>query len=638
MKTSMSGAEGPCRSARSSARRSAFRRDTFDSRLKALLPALLPALLRALLPVLWLASSTASAQEVAEPAAPTRDTPEWITRSDLAAQLLLDVYARFDPEGAGTIGVTGVDNRVIDLGPALTERVQAAFKSTAGLLEARLPQEKDPRVRQDLEILRQDARLHASSAEADQRYLLPNFDVAEHIYGGVRALLTDQVAKERYPSAAVRLTRYAGLEAGYIPLAVLAETQTREQLGTLGLLFPYQGELEQQIANSTQYLDGVQQLLDQYQVRGGDKALKELRVQVAAWNDFLKRDVLPKAREDFRLPADLYAVRLQEVGMDLPPAELVARAQTAFIDIRNQMVALAPLVVQGLQMESTDYRGVIRVLRSRQVEGDAALTLYRERLAAIEEIIRREKIVTLPESEALIRLATAAESAAQPAPSMHPPPFINNRGERGEFVLPFNLPSADGAAPTRRVEDFSYDAVAWTLTAHEARPGHELQFASMVENSVSLARALFAFNSVNVEGWALYAEAEMQPYLPPEGQLIALQFRLLRAARAFLDPGLQQGAISLAEARRVLTQEVGLTDAFAQQELERYTFRSPGQATSYFYGYQRLLELRARTELTLGARFNRQRFHDFVLAQGVLPPDPLVKAVQDEFVPAELKR
>jgi len=130
----------------------------------------------------------------------------------------------------------------------------------------------------------------------------------------------------------------------------------------------------------------------------------------------------------------------------------------------------------------------------------------------------------------------------------------------------------------------------------------------------------------------------MQPYLPPEGQLIALQFRLLRAARAFLDPGLQQGAISLAEARRVLTQEVGLTDAFAQQELERYTFRSPGQATSYFYGYQRLLELRARTELTLGARFNRQRFHDFVLAQGVLPPDPLVKAVQDEFVPAELKR
>lgn len=47
---------------------------------------------------------------------------------------------------------------------------------------------------------------------------------------------------------------------------------------------------------------------------------------------------------------------------------------------------------------------------------------------------------------------------------------------------------------------------------------------------------LFAFNSVNVEGWGLYAEAEMKPFEPLDGQLIALQHRLLRAARAFLDP------------------------------------------------------------------------------------------------------
>jgi hypothetical protein len=324
--------------------------------------------------------------------------------------------------------------------------------------------------------------------------------------------------------------------------------------------------------------------------------------------------------------------------MDIPPAELAARARTAFIEIRNQMVALAPLVARDLQMEATDYRGVIRALRSRQMAGDAILPLYRDRLAAIEEIIRREKIVTLPAREAIIRLATAAESASTPSPSMHPPPFVNNQGERGEFVLPLIVPPVDGVALGQRLEDFTFDAAAWTITAHEVRPGHELQFSSMVENAVSLARALFAFNLANVEGWALYSEAEMQPYLPLEGQLIALQFRLLRAARAFLDPGLQQGVISLDEARRILTREVVLTEAVAQQELERYTFRNPGQATSYFYGYQRLLDLRARTEITLGRKFNRQRFHDFVLAQGVLPPDLLAKAVQDEFVPAELKR
>ena len=68
------------------------------------------------------------------------------------------------------------------------------------------------------------------------------------------------------------------------------------------------------------------------------------------------------------------------------------------------------------------------------------------------------------------------------------------------------------------MDDFNYDAIAWTLTAHEARPGHELQFAAMLERGVSTARVVFAFNSANVEGWALYAEAVMKQYLPLEGR------------------------------------------------------------------------------------------------------------------------
>jgi len=592
----------------------------FESRLKALLPLLLLAVLYG-----------AAAEEPAPP-------PRWIAESNAEAQLLLDTYARFYPEFAAEMGVAGLDNRVTDLGPALSERVRAAFTAAARELDDRRATVRDPRVVQDLAILRQDALLRAAIEEANQRYLLPNFDVGQLIYSGVRGLLNEQVATERQPAAAARLQRYAGLEEGYTPISVLAEARVREQLATIGLLFPLRDELEQQLANSTLYLDGVAELLEQFKVKGGDKALKELRLQLAAYDDFLRREVLPKAREDFRLPPELYAMRLREVGLDIPPDELAARARTAFMEVRNQMIALAPIVARDLDLEARDYPGVIRELRQRQLGGEAILPLYRERLAAIEDIIRKQKIVTLPEREAIIRLATAAESAAVPAPQMKPPPFVNNRGERGEFVLPLIMPPVTGEAPARRLEDFTFDAASWTLTAHEARPGHELQFASMAENGVSLARALFAFNSVNVEGWALYAEAETQPHLPLDGQLIALQFRLLRAARAFLDPGLQQGVVSLDEARRVLVEEVVVTEANAEQELQRYTFRAPGQATSYFYGYQRLLDLRASTEVTLGSRFDRQRFHDFVLAQGVLPPALLARLVQDEFIPAERKR
>jgi uncharacterized protein (DUF885 family) len=318
------------------------------------------------------------------------------------------------------------------------------------------------------------------------------------------------------------------------------------------------------------------------------------------------------------------------------PDVLAERARVSFAEIRNEMRTLAPLVAREKGLGATDYREVIRALKKQQLVGPAILPHYEARLREIEEIIRREKVATLPRRPARIRLASEAESAASPAPNLRPPRLIGNTGEQGEFVLPLSVPTAGAAAgAVKTVDDFTFDAASWTLTVHEARPGHEMQFASLVENGVSAARAIFAFNSVNVEGWALYAEAEIRPYLPLDGQLSLLQSRLMRAARAILDPGLQRGEITREEATRVLREEVGLSEAMALQEVQRYTFRSPGQATAYFLGYNRLMELRAETERLLGPKFDRLKYHDFILSQGLLPPSLLRKAVLEEFVPSQ---
>jgi hypothetical protein len=253
-------------------------------------------------------------------------------------------------------------------------------------------------------------------------------------------------------------------------------------------------------------------------------------------------------------------------------------------------------------------------------------------LKNIEEIVRRERLVTLPTRDARIKLASEAETASQPAPHMTPPRLLGNTGEAPTFVLPLNVPPPPGEAKPLTYDDFTFDAASWTLTAHEARPGHELQFSSMIEHGVSSARALFAFNSTNVEGWGLYSEAILFPYMPKEGQLISLQHRLMRAARAFLDPELQSGKITTDQAYDVLQNEVMLSRAMAKQEVDRYTFRMPGQACSYFYGYSRLMNLRREVEKKQGKDFNAQRFHDFVLAQGLLPPDLMRKAVETDFL------
>src|SRR3546814_16051387 len=56
---------------------------------------------------------------------------------------------------------------------------------------------------------------------------------------------------------------------------------------------------------------------------------------------------------------------------------------------------------------------------------------------------------------------------------------------------------------------------------------------------------------------------------------LALQLRLLRGARAVLDPMLNLGLIDRESARRVLGEEVGVSPAMAKQELDRYMFNAP---------------------------------------------------------------
>ncbi len=388
------------------------------------------------------------------------------------------------------------------------------------------------------------------------------------------------------------------------------------------------------MGRNSNYVEGIATLFKKYNLSGWEPAYAKLKAQLADYDTWVKSAILPKARTDFRLPPEKYALAFEGYGIDIPPAQIAKMAHAAFTQYQNEMAPLAAQVAKANGYPSSDYRAVIAELKKKQITGEAILPFFENRLHEIEKIIVAKNLVTLPNRPAIIRLATPAETAQEPAPHMSPPPFLHNTGQRGQFVLPLNIPSATGGAEDK-YDDFTFDAVAWTLTAHEARPGHELQFDSMVEHGVSLARALYAFNSTNAEGWGLYSEYIMQPYEPVDGQLLTLQLRLLRAARAFLDPELQSGAVTEAQAYAVLEKDVMLSHAFAKEEVERFTFRSPGQANSYFYGYTRLLALRKETERALGNKFDQKKYHDFILSQGLLPPDLMRAAVLEEFIPAQ---
>ncbi|MBB5606089.1 MULTISPECIES: DUF885 domain-containing protein [unclassified Janthinobacterium] len=563
----------------------------------------------------------------------------WVDASNRNAAIVLEAQAQFSPENASDTGLPQYDGLATDLGPKITERYVAAMQQARAKLQQRLAAEKDERIRQDLEILTHAVDNEITGAQLDAKYTLPWVDVPQLVFGSMQSLLQEQRPAARRAKALERLQRYVGQFPGSTPITAQAKARFTEKIGQKGLAGPVRLQVEQALDNVPTYIAGIRKLFADMKIAGAEPALAAMEQQLNEYAAWERQTVLPLSRTDFRMAPELYAFRLKQVGIDIAPQALIERAEVAYLETRAAMQALAPVVAARLALkgiDGNDYRQVLRALKSDSIPNEQLEAHYKEVNTQLEARIRQQGVVDLPQRAMTMRLASAAESAAQPAPHMRPPPLIGNTGEHGQFVLTVSNPATSGKGEV--YDDFNFSGAAWTLSAHEGRPGHELQFSAMVERGVSQARSLYAFNSVNVEGWALYAEAEMLPYEPVEGQFIALQFRMLRAARAMLDPMLNLGQVTRVEADRILTDEVMLSKPMARQELDRYTFNMPGQAGSYFYGYTRILQLRAETELALGAKFDRLAFNNFLLGQGLLPPDLLAKAVREQFIPAQKTR
>lgn len=572
----------------------------------------------------------ALAQTEATQSAPAAQ-PGWVETSNAYTQKLIAFEAQFYPEGASSAGYEQYDGQTFDYSLDSNDRYIAGAKELKAEFTAAMARESNPFVKQDLAILIDNLERSILSSELSEKYMLEWNELPQSIFYSIGSMLSDQTAENRRASALDLLRKYTGVEEGYEPYTEQAKARFEASRGD-GKIGPYAVEVRESVGKIPTFVAGIRELFDKYGIEGAEESLDAMEAQFTDYGEWTQSTVLPEARNTARLPEELYALNLRNVGIDMDPREAMSQARRGFYEIRAQMEALAPQIAEKNGWSETDMAGVMMRLKQQTIPNDEIEDFYRDVNAQLEAKIRENDIVSLPDYEMNMRVASAAESAAQPAPHMRPPRLIGNTGERGTFVLTVGNPTAgEGDA----YDDFNFPAASWTLSAHEARPGHEMQFAALVEQGVSLARMLYAFNSVNVEGWALYAEAEMLPHEPIEGQFVAQQFRLLRAARAFLDPALNLGLMTRDEAERVLREEALFSAGMTKQELDRYQFRMPGQAGAYYYGYRKLIDLRVETELALGAQFDEKEFNDFLLAQGIIPLELIAQAVRDEFIPAQ---
>ena len=171
------------------------------------------------------------------------------------------------------------------------------------------------------------------------------------------------------------------------------------------------------------------------------------------------------------------------------------------------------------------------------------------------------------------------------------------------------------------------------LTLHEAVPGHHLQGALAEEQEGVLPFRRYSYISAFGEGWGLYSEwlgVEAGMYENPYDEFGYLTYQAWRACRLVVDTGFHAFGWSRERAIEYLATNTALSLHEVETEIDRY-ISWPGQALSYYTGYLKLRELRARAEGALGTEFDVRAFHDEILSQGSVPL-PVLEARIDEWV------
>ncbi len=83
---------------------------------------------------------------------------------------------------------------------------------------------------------------------------------------------------------------------------------------------------------------------------GWEPAYEKLKLQLADYDAWIKGNILPKARTDFRLPPEKYALAFEGYGIDIPPAQIAKMAHAAFTQYQSEMAPLAAQMAKSKRL------------------------------------------------------------------------------------------------------------------------------------------------------------------------------------------------------------------------------------------------------------------------------------------------
>src|SRR4029077_6594574 len=275
---------------------------------------------------------------------------DWITASNDFTNLALNVDMKHHPEEGTRQGLSKYDVLVAQPTLADEDAERKETEEVVSKLKAALANEKRKEVAQDLEIIIRRLELQFKEQDYERAHKVPFVNASGIVFRGIRPLLDDQTPAERRPAAVARIRKYAGLETGYKPITEILKQRVVEQMAKPGVLYPAKVQIETELGRNSHYLEGMASLCEKYKLTGWEEPYAQLKSQLTEYDAWTKATVLPKAREDFRMPAEEYALALEEYGIDIPPERMAAMAHQGFTEIQEEMKPIAAQIAKGSRL------------------------------------------------------------------------------------------------------------------------------------------------------------------------------------------------------------------------------------------------------------------------------------------------
>jgi uncharacterized protein (DUF885 family) len=547
----------------------------------------------------------------------------------------VDEYGLYSPIGATKLGDHRRDGEVDDMSAAGRER---ALQWTRGLADelAKISRDRLSRENQiDAAMLDNQLRYAAWTAE---QYRDWSWDPL--IYTGIAGDALYSLLARDYAPLPVRLRAatqrlealprlYEQTRSNLVPArvpAINAETAVKQNPGVVSLIdeliVPQLGELPG---------DERARL---------ERAIAGARTAVDAQQKWLESELVPNAKGEFRIGAELFDQKLGYALMSpLSRREIRERADQEVLATRARMYEVARTALANRpgapaapaspthEQQQAVIAAALELAYAQRPARDGVVDTAKRTLAELTTFVRSSGVVTMPSEPLEVILMPEFQRGV--AVAYCDPPGPLDKGQRTFYAVSPLPDDWTDAQVDSFLREYNERSIA-ELTIHEAMPGHYLQLAHANQHP-SVLRAML-YSGPFVEGWAVYAERMTLDSGfradDPLMRLIQLKWYLRAVTNAVMDSAIHVDGMTRDEAMKLMTETGFQEEREAAGKWVRAQLTST-QLSTYFVGYQEHADMRAEIEKQQGRSFNLRGYHDAVLSYGSPPVRFVRQSLED---------